>query len=43
MSNKKDECTISPEEINKRRKGLDLIEEWMLKLTKANEKNSKNE
>jgi hypothetical protein len=43
MSKKKGKSKISQEELNKRRKGLELIEGWMLKLEKTNELNSKNE
>lgn len=43
MSKKKSKSKISQEEFNKRRKGLELIEAWMLKLEKTNELNSKNE
>jgi len=43
MSKKKNKLKISKEEFKKRRKGLELIEGWMLKLEKNKELNSKNE
>ncbi|MER2078538.1 hypothetical protein [Psychrobacillus psychrotolerans] len=44
MSKKKGKSKkISQEDLNKRSKGLELIEAWMLKLEKTNELNSKNE
>jgi hypothetical protein len=43
MTKNKSKPKMSREEQNKRRKGLELIEEWMLKLEKTSDSDKENE